>query len=92
MPSTASNGRLSRTEGRAAGRFADIDPLLLYLTTIWPTVVYLATASIRSAVARVAHFDPNRLDPERFIRHLQMLNRRALMPTDPDTGRAGDLS
>jgi TetR/AcrR family transcriptional regulator len=67
-------------EGRAAGRFADIDPLLLYLTTIWPIVVYLATAPIRSAVARVARFDPHRMDPEHFIRHMQMLNRRALMP------------
>jgi AcrR family transcriptional regulator len=79
-------------EGRAAGRFADVDPLLLYLTTIWPIVVYLATASIRTAVARVAHVDAHRLDPERFISHMQMLNRRALMPNDPDTGRAGDQS
>lgn len=79
-------------EGRAAGRFTDVDPLLLYLTTVWPAVVYLATASIRNAVSRVARFDPNRLEPERFIRHLQMLNRRALMPADPGTGRAGDLS
>jgi AcrR family transcriptional regulator len=67
-------------QGRATGQFADIDALLLYLTTIWPIVVYLATAPIRGAVARVAHIDPSRLDPERFIRHVQMLNRRALMP------------
>ena len=68
-------------EGRAAGQFADVDPLLLHLTTIWPIVVYLATAPVRTAVARVARFDPRRLDPERFIQHMQMLNRRALMPT-----------
>jgi AcrR family transcriptional regulator len=67
-------------QGRASGQFAPVDPVLLYLTTIWPIVVYLATTPIRSAVARVAHFDPSRLDPERFIRHMQMLNRRALMP------------
>jgi TetR/AcrR family transcriptional regulator len=79
-------------EGRAAGRFADVDPLLLYLTTIWPIVVYLATASIRTAVARVAKVDAHRLEPERFIRHMQMLNRRALMPADPGIGQAGDLS
>jgi AcrR family transcriptional regulator len=79
-------------EGRAAGRFADIDPLLLYLTTIWPIVVYLATASIRTAVARVARFDAHRLDADRFISHMQMLNRRALMPAGPGTGLAGDLS
>jgi AcrR family transcriptional regulator len=79
-------------EGRAAGRFADVDPLLIYLTTIWPMVVYLATAPIRTAVARVAHVDAHRLEPERFIRHMQMLNRRALMPADPGIGQAGDPS
>jgi len=79
-------------EGRAAGRFADIDPLLLYLTTIWPIVVYLATTPIRSAVARVAHFDPHRFDPERFIQHMQMLNRRALMPAAAGAVPAGERS
>ena len=68
------------TEGRAAGQFGPVDPILLYLTTVWPIVVYLATTPIRSALARVAQFDVGRLDPERFIAHLQMLNRRAVMP------------
>jgi AcrR family transcriptional regulator len=79
-------------EGRATGQFADVDPLLLYLTTIWPIVVYLATAPIRNAVARVAHVDVHRLDPERFIRHMQMLNRRALMPAAAGAGPIGELS
>ena len=79
-------------QGRATGQFADIDALLLYLTTIWPIVVYLATAPIRSAVARVAHIDPRRLDPERFIRHVQMLNRRALMPAAATEKPIGELS
>jgi AcrR family transcriptional regulator len=79
-------------EGRASGQFADVDPLLLYLTTIWPIVVYLATAPIRNAVARVAHVDVHRLDPERFIRHMQMLNRRALMPAAAGAGPIGELS
>jgi hypothetical protein len=79
-------------QGRATGQFADIDPLLLYLTTIWPMVVYLATTPIRHAVARVARFDPHRFDPERFIRHMQMLNRRALMPAAPGAGPAGERS
>jgi AcrR family transcriptional regulator len=79
-------------EGRATGQFADVDPLLLYLTTIWPVVVYLATAPIRTAVARVAHVDVHRLDPERFIRHMQMLNRRTLMPAAAGDGTAGERS
>ncbi len=67
-------------EGRAARLFADVDPILLYLTTVWPIMIYLATEPIRSAIARVARFDPHRLDPERFIAHLQQVNRRALEP------------
>jgi TetR/AcrR family transcriptional regulator len=79
-------------EGRASGQFTSIDPLLLYLTTIWPIVVYLATTPIRSAVARVAHFDPRRFEPERFIRHMQMINRRVLMPAIAAAGPIGELS
>jgi TetR/AcrR family transcriptional regulator len=79
-------------QGRASGQFAAVDPMLLYLTTIWPIVVYLATAPIRTAVARVAQVDVHRLDPERFIRHMQMLNRRALMPAAADAEPTGDLS
>ncbi len=77
-------------QGRAAGQFAAVDPILLYLTTVWPIVVYLATTPIRNGIARVAHFDPSRLDPDRFIRHLQMLNRRALMPAPADAEPTGE--
>ena len=80
------------TEGRAAGHFGPVDPILLYLTTVWPIVVYLATTPIRSALARVAQFDVGRLDPERFIAHLQMLNRHAVMPAAPDAAAAGETS
>jgi len=79
-------------EGRAAGQFCPVDPILLYLTTVWPIVVYLATTPIRPALARVAHFDVHRLDPERFIAHLQMLNRHAVMPTSPDARPTGETS
>jgi AcrR family transcriptional regulator len=68
-------------EGRAAGQFGQVDPMLLYLTTVWPIVVYLATTPVRSAIARVSKFDVRRLDTDRFIRHLQMINRRALLPS-----------
>ena len=70
-------------QGRAAGLFADVDPILLYLTTVWPIMVYLATSPIRTAIARVARFDAHRLDQERFIAHLQQINRRALAPLAP---------
>ena len=70
-------------DGRAAGQFADVDPILLYLTTVWPIMVYLATTPIRSAIARVARFDASRLDPARFIAHLQHVNRRTLAPAVP---------
>jgi hypothetical protein len=79
-------------EGHAAGQFGPVDPILLYLTTVWPIVVYLATTPIRQALARVAHFDVRRLDPERFIAHLQMLNRHAVMPTAPDERPTGEMS
>ncbi|MCX6549568.1 MAG: TetR/AcrR family transcriptional regulator [Acidobacteria bacterium] len=67
-------------EGRASGQFEPVDPILLYLTTVWPIIVYLATSPIRSALARIGHFDVARLDAPRFIEHLQHINRRALMP------------
>ena len=79
-------------EGRAAGQFGPVDPILLYLTTVWPIVVYLATTPIRSALARVAQFDVGRLDPERFIAHLQMLNRHAVMPAAPNARTTGERS
>jgi TetR/AcrR family transcriptional regulator len=67
-------------EGCAAGVFQPVDPILLYLTTVWPVMVYLATAPIRSAIARVAHIDIARFDADRFIQHIQGINRRAVMP------------
>ncbi len=78
-------------EGSAAGQFGQVDPILLYLTTVWPIVVYLATTPIRGAIARVSHFDVRRLDAGRFIRHLQMLNRRALAPTAAAAGATGEM-
>ena len=79
-------------EGRAAGQFADVDPILLYLTTVWPIMIYLATSPIRSAIARVARFDVHRLDSERFVAHLQQLNRRTLAPVDAPVSRPTGVS
>ena len=79
-------------EGRRDGVFADVDPHLLWLTTVWPIVVYLAAQPIRNAIARVARFDASLLDQDRFIRHMQTLNRRMLLPTAAAADPSGDLS
>jgi AcrR family transcriptional regulator len=65
-------------EGRTAGQFADIDPILFHMTTMWSIVSYLATEPIRASIARVAHLDVARFDPDRFIRHMQTINQKAL--------------
>ena len=67
-------------EGRTAGQFDEVDPILVYLTTVWPIMAYLGVGPIRRALARVARIDPARLDPDKFLRHVQRLNRRALAP------------
>ena len=79
-------------QGRADGAFEHVDPILLYLTTVWPIMVYLATSPIRHAIARVAHFDPARLDADRFVSHLQQINRRAVLPAGPVVTPAGVTS
>lgn len=65
-------------DGRAAGQFAPVDPVLLHLTTVWSIVLYLATEPIRSSIARIAHFDVARFEASRFIEHMQTLTRKAL--------------
>jgi len=79
-------------EGRAAGQFNDVDPILLYLTTVWPIMVYLATEPIRHTMARIAKIDSARFEPDRFITHLQTLNRRTLSARPATGQRAADVS
>jgi len=79
-------------QGRASGQFAAVDPMLLYLTTIWPIVVYLATAPIRTAVARVANVDVHRLDPRPLHPAHADAHRRALMPAPADPEPTGERS
>jgi len=43
-------------------------------------------------VARVARFDVHRLDPERFVAHLQQLNRRTLAPVEAPVSRPTGVS
>jgi hypothetical protein len=65
-------------QGRRAGVFRDVDPLLTYLTTAWPILVYLSSDTLRRAIIRQAGFDASGFDPGHFIRHMQDLNRRVL--------------
>lgn len=64
--------------GRAAGEFRDANPLLAYLTTVWPIMIYLASGPVRQVIFRETRFDTSGLEPERFIRHMQDTSRRSL--------------
>jgi AcrR family transcriptional regulator len=66
------------SEGRRAGVFRDADPLMTYLTTVWPIMVYLSTDALRRSIVQHAQFDVTGFDPDHFVRHMQDLNRRAL--------------
>jgi len=66
------------SEGRRAGVFRDADPLLTYLTTAWPIMVYLSTDALRRTIVRHARFNVSGFEPDHFIHHVQELNRRAL--------------
>lgn len=79
-------------EGRRAGQFADVDPIMLYLTTVWPIMIFIATEPIRGAIARINRFDPGRLNADRFVAHLQRLNRRALAPASALASRSTGVS
>jgi TetR/AcrR family transcriptional regulator len=66
------------TDGIERGEFRKVDPLLLHLTTIWPVMVYLISKPMRVKMASVAGIDTSILSPERFMRHMQHLNRSAV--------------
>jgi TetR/AcrR family transcriptional regulator len=66
------------SEGRRAGVFRAADPLLTYLTTAWPIMVYLSTDALRRAIVHHAHLNVTGFNPNYFIRHMQDLNRRVL--------------
>lgn len=72
-------------EGRASGSFRDVDPLLAYLSTVWPIMVYFVSGPVRHLMQTHAGIDTSGLAPASFIRHMQDVSRRALMsdvPTD----------
>jgi TetR/AcrR family transcriptional regulator len=72
-------------EGHAAGVFRDVNPLLAYLTTVWPIMVYVASASARQIIAKHSPYDTTGFQPDAFIRHMQETSRRALA-AEPVTG------
>jgi TetR/AcrR family transcriptional regulator len=72
--------------GKATGEFRDANPLLAYLTTVWPIMIYLASGPVRQVLFREAKLDTSGLEPERFIRHIQETSRRSLA-AEPAQGR-----
>jgi AcrR family transcriptional regulator len=66
------------SEGQRAGVFRAADPLLTYLTTAWPIMVYLSTDGLRRTIARQANFNVSGFDAGHFIAYMQDLNRRVL--------------
>jgi TetR/AcrR family transcriptional regulator len=79
-------------EGIAKGDFRKVDPLLVYLTTIWPVMFFLISKPMRTKVSSVSQVDPARLTPESFIRHMQSLNRRAVAPDVAEPQRSIPLA
>ncbi len=73
------------SEGQRRRLFRKVDPLLTHLTIIWPIMVFLTAAPFREKVVSLGRMDTSGLTPDRFIRHLQEVNRRAvaLDPTAP---------
>jgi hypothetical protein len=70
--------------GVRTGAFRDVNPLVAYLTTVWPIMIYLASKPVRDAIHRYSGLDTSSLEPEVFIRHMQETSRRTLMPLAPD--------
>jgi TetR/AcrR family transcriptional regulator len=79
-------------EGVRSGEFREMNPLLAYLTTAWPIMIYLASKPIRDVIHRHASLDTSGLEPESFVRHMQEASRRMLMPLDAGAGRRPDRS
>lgn len=77
-------------EGRRAGAFRDVNPLLAYLTTVWPIMVYVASSQAREQIHRHSNLDVTGFSPDHFIRHMQDVCRRTLAaePASPRPTRA----
>lgn len=69
--------------GRRTGEFRDVNPLLAYLSTVWPIMVYLAAGHMRDTIRRHSDVDTSTLEPASFVRHMQDVSRRSLLATIP---------
>ncbi len=71
------------SDGQRTGDFRPINPLMVYLTTVWPIMVYLASGPIRDTIRRHATLDISGFEPEAFIHHMQDVCYRTLA-VDPE--------
>jgi len=78
-------------QGRKEGAFRQVDPLLTYLTTAWPIMIYLAAGPLREKVGRHTSLDTTGLEPPQFVRHMQEVGRRALAVPARSTGHAASV-
>lgn len=77
-------------QGQREGAFRDVNPLLTYLTTVWPIMVYLASGSLRASISRHTGLDTSAFEPHHFVRHMQQMSRQALAVPARVTTRPSD--
>jgi TetR/AcrR family transcriptional regulator len=66
------------SDGQRTGEFRQANSMMVYLTTIWPIMVYLASGPIRDTIHRHANVDVSGFEPEAFTRHMQDVCYRSL--------------
>lgn len=74
-------------EGVAAGHFRPVQPVLAYFVMLAPIVFYLAGAPIRKELSDLHLGDLTGLPPDRFVRDLQSMVRRALARDETPSAR-----
>lgn len=65
-------------EGQRSGDFRDLSPILVYLTAVWPILVYSAIQPLRPRMARYIPEGSAHLDSDAFTRHMKELVSRSL--------------
>jgi AcrR family transcriptional regulator len=67
-------------EGVKAGAMRAINPVLAYLSIVWPIMIYLVSERARDTIRRHARVDLSDLEPDAFIRHMQDMTARMFDP------------